>query len=133
MYDVNWELRTCDQTGKTYLWGLWLRTLFSYLFLAVLGLHCYTGFSLVVVIGVFSLVAARGPHIMVASLVAEHELGLCMVSIAAVPRLQTTGSIVVTHGFNCPTVCRIFLDQGLNACLLHWQADSLPQGSPERE
>ena len=31
------------------------------------------------------------------------------------------------------TACGIFLDQGLNPCLLHWQADSFPlsrQGSP---
>ena len=46
--------------------------LFSSLFLAVLGLHCHTGFFLVVVSGVFSVVAARGPLITVASLVVEH-------------------------------------------------------------
>ena len=27
---------------------------------------------------------------------------------------------------NCSAACGIFLDQGLNLCLLHWQADSLP-------
>ena len=36
-------------------------------------------------------------------------------------RLQSTGSVVVVHGLS-----GIFLDQGLNPCLLHWQADSLP-------
>jgi len=110
--------------------------LFSYLFLAVLGLHCHTGFFLVVVSGVFSLVAACGPLITVASLLAEHEPGLCAVSIAAVPGLQSTGSMAVTHRLSCSTACGVFLDQGLNPCLLHWQADSLPlshQGSPERE
>ena len=33
---------------------------------------------------------------------------------------------------SCSTACGIFPDQGLNLCLLHWQADSLPlshQGS----
>ena len=33
---------------------------------------------------------------------------------------------------SCSEVCKIFLDQGSNPCLLHWQADSLPlnhQGS----
>ena len=38
---------------------------FIYLFMAVLGLHCCTGFSLVVVLGLL---------IVVASLVAEHGL-----------------------------------------------------------
>ena len=34
---------------------------------------------------------------------------------------------------SCSTACGIFLDQGSNLCLLHWQADSLllsHQGSP---
>ena len=42
------------------------------------------------------------------------------------------GSVVVAHGLRCSMVCRIFLDQGSNPCLLHWQVDSLPvshQGS----
>ena len=61
-----------------------------------------------------------GLLIMVASLVAEH-------------RPLGTGSIVVAHGLGCSTACGIFLDQGLNLCLLHWPVDSLPlshQGSP---
>ena len=29
-------------------------------------------------------------------------------------------------GFSCSAICGIFLDQGLNPCLLDWQADSLP-------
>ena len=74
-----------------------MRILFSDLFLAVLGLHCHTGFSLVVVSGVFFRAAACRPLITVASLLAEHEPGLCTVSIAAVPRLQSTGSMVVMH------------------------------------
>ena len=35
--------------------------------------------------------------------------------------------MVLAHGLNCSTACGIFLDQGWNPCLLHWQADSLPQ------
>ena len=42
------------------------------------------------------------------------------------PRLQSTGSVVVVHGLSCSTACGIFLDQELNLCLLHWQADSSP-------
>ena len=55
-------------------------------------------------------------------------------SVVVVPGLQSTGSVVVYQGLiSCPVACGIFLDQGLNPCLLHWQADSLPlsyQGSP---
>ena len=43
------------------------------------------------------------------------------------------GLPVVVLGLSCSMVCGIFLDQGLNVCLLHWQEDSLPlshQGSP---
>ena len=39
----------------------------------------------------------------------------------------------VAHKLGCSTACGIFLDQGSNSCLLHWQGDSLPlspQGSP---
>ena len=40
--------------------------------------------------------------------------------------LDAQASGVAVHRFSCPTACGIFLDQGLNLCLLHWQADSLP-------
>ena len=43
-------------------------------------------------------------------------------------------AVVVAYGLSCPPACGVFLDQGLNLCLLRWQADSLPlshQGSPE--
>ena len=45
-----------------------------HLFLTVLGLHCFTGFSMVVVSEGCSLVAVRGLPIAVASLVEEHRL-----------------------------------------------------------
>ena len=38
--------------------------------------------------------------------------------------LGTRVSVVVAHGLSCSAACGIFLDQGLNLCLLHWQADS---------
>ena len=31
------------------------------------------------------------------------------------------------HGPSCSLACGIVLDQGLNLCLLRWQADSLPE------
>ena len=57
----------------------------------------------------------------------------CWASVVAIPGLSSTGSIVVAHRLSCSMECGIFLDQGSNLCLLHWQADSLPlshQGSP---
>ena len=54
-------------------------------------------------------------------------------SAVVVPEFQSTGSIVVIHQLSCSVVCGIFLVQGLNPCLLHWQTDSLPwrhQGCP---
>ena len=51
-----------------------LSILFIYLFLAVLGLHCYMSFSLVVETGGYSLVAVRQLLTAAASLVAEHRL-----------------------------------------------------------
>ena len=56
-----------------------------------------------------------------------------MGSVVAVPGVWSTGSIVVSHGLSCSEACGIFLDQGSNPGLLHWQADPLPlshQGSP---
>ena len=41
--------------------------------------------------------------------------------------------MVVALGPSCFQTCGTFLEQGLNLCLLHWQADSLSlnhQGSP---
>ena len=64
-----------------------------YLFLAMLGLHCCVGFSLVVASGGYSLVAGHGLRIAVASLVVAHRL-------------------------SCSMACEI-PDKGLNPCLLH--------------
>ena len=47
-----------------------------------------------------------------------------MGSRVAVPRLWSTGSIVVAHRLSCSTACGIF-QIGIQPGLLHWQADSL--------
>ena len=89
------------------------------LFTAVLGL----------LVAVASLVAERRLEGVWASVAAAHGPGSC----DSTPRLQSTGSVVVAHGLSCLVACGIFLDQGLNPCLLHWQADSEPlnhKGSP---
>ena len=83
--------------------------------------------------------------------------GLCWVLIAAQAFLQlwqagatlslrwlllswSTGSqgaqasVAVMHRLSRSMACGIFLDRGLNPCLLHWQLDSLPlshQGNPK--
>ena len=64
----------------------------------------------------------------------EHRLQGPWASAVAAPGLESTGSAVETHGLSCSSACGIFMDQGSNLCLLHWQADSSPlkyQGSPE--
>ena len=40
--------------------------------------------------------------------------------------LQSAGSVVEAHRLSCSMAYGIFLDQGSNLCLLHWQAYSLP-------
>ena len=48
-------------------------------------------------------------------------------SLVAVCRLlMAVACLVVAHGLSCSLACGIFLDQGLNPCLLQWQAESLP-------
>ena len=76
------------------------------------------------------------PLIAVVSLAVEHWLQGVRASVVAAreaPRLWSIGSVVVVHGLSCSTACGIFLDQGLNPCLLQWQKDSLSlsyQGNP---
>ena len=36
------------------------------------------------------------------------------------------GLMVVAHGLSCSVACEVFLDQGLNLCLLRWPADCYP-------
>ena len=96
---------------------------FVYLFLDMLGLHCSGGFSLVWYIdsswGLFSLQS-------MGSRVLRPQWLRYLASVVAVPRLWSTGSIVEAHRLSCSTARGIFLDQGSNQCLLHWQVDSLP-------
>ena len=101
--------------------------LFIYLFMPVLGLCCCVesgGCPLVWCVGFllqwFLLLWSMGSK--------AHRLQQLqhVGSVVAAPRLQSTGSIVVMHGLSCSEVYEIFLTQGSNPCLLHWQVDSLP-------
>ena len=81
-----------------------LRYLFFFLilfiYLAVLGLCCRVGFSLVVEARA-TLVVVCGLLTVVASFVAERGL-------------RSTGPIVGVHWLSCSAACGIFLDQGWN-------------------
>ena len=50
-----------------------------------------------------------------------------MVSVIAEYGLWGTGSVVEVHRLSCSTACGILPDQGLNPCLLQWQAESYPR------
>ena len=84
--------------------------------LAMLGLCCCVGFSLVMVHGLL---------IVQASLVTDHRLS------GHGPQLQHTGSLVAACELRCSVTHGIFPDEGSNPCLLHWQADSSPLSSQE--
>ena len=101
-------------------------------FLAVLGICCCKGFPLVVVSRGYSSCGAQISYYRSFFCCRAQALGM-WASIAVVPRLQSTGSIVVAHRLSSYTACGILPDQGSNPCLLLWQVDSLPlsqQGSP---
>ena len=91
-----------------------------YVFLAVLG------FPLVAESWGSSLAVVRRLLTVVASPVVEHECQGWWASVVSAPRLSSIGSIVVVHWLSCSMAYGILLDQGLNLCLLHWLADSLP-------
>ena len=88
------------------------------------------GLSLLVGSGGYCPVVEPGLLTGGASRVAEHRLSGRWASAVAAP----LGSVVEVHRLSCSTARGIFPDQGLNLCLLHCKADSLPldpQGSSE--
>ena len=98
------------------------------------------GFSLAVERGGYSLTAVSGLLLAVAYLM-EQRLQGTKSSVAATHGLSSCGSPALEHRLQSggtqaqllTQACGIFLDQGSNPCLLHWQAESLPlnhQGSP---
>ena len=89
-----------------YFWLRWV-------FVAVHGL-----FSSCVQRGLL-FVAVRRLLLVMASLVAAHGLQVC-----GLQQLWHQSSVVVVRGPSCSMAYGFFLDQGLNPCPLHWQADS---------
>ena len=83
-------------------------------------------FSLVVASRGYSPGEVHGLLIVVASLVAGYGL-----QARRLQQLQPMGSVVVAYRLSSYKACGIFLDQGSNPCLLHWQEDSLPLSHQE--
>ena len=85
--------------------------------------------------GGYSLVAMLRVLIVVASLVVERGLWGAWASVVAAHGLiRARAQSLWPCGLSCSVGCGIFLDQGSNLCLLHWQVVSLPlshQGIPE--
>ena len=109
-------------------------------FLAVLGLLCFMGFSLVATSGGYSLLPDVAFSLRWLLLLQSTGPGTCRLwwlqlvdSVVVAPRLRSMGSTVAAHGLSCSVASGIFPDQGSNPGLLRWQVDSLPlshQGSP---
>ena len=104
--------------------------LFIYLFGRVRSSLLHGVFSLVAGNGGYSLIAFCGLPIAVASLIAEDGLQGAWALVIAAHRLSNCGSQGIEHrlsscvsGFSCSATHGIFLDQGSNPCLLHWQVD----------
>ena len=123
-----------------HVFHLFLVSLFRSLFitLVALGLHCCTrAFSSC---GERGLLCAVVPGLLIPVVSLVQALGLQefrhVGSTVSTPRLQGTASIVGAHRLSCSPTCGMFLDQGSNPCLLHWQSDSLSpshQGSEPRD
>ena len=103
-----WGRKESDMMERTYL--------FICLFLAVLGLRSFSGFSLVAESEAHSPAAARRRLPAVAGLVAEHGLLDTRGPAVEVRGLWRTGSAVVVLGLSCSTACGIVRDQGSNPC-----------------
>ena len=88
-----------------------------FLFLVVLGLCCCAQ--------PFSSCASReGAPVWLWLLTVVASLLYFVFSWLRASVLLHVGSGVEVQGLNCLMACGIFLDQGLNPCLLGWQVDS---------
>ena len=101
------------------------------LFLAVLGLCGYTGFSRVVASGGSSLLSAQAALC--------DGFSRCRAWAGGCMGFRSCGSRGLEHSLNScgawldwSAAAGVFPDQGSNSSLLHWQVDSLPLGSPNR-
>ena len=85
-------------------------TLFIYLFLAAVGVHCWEGFSLVAMSGGCTLVAVFRLLFLRAQALGTQASVACGEACG----LQSTGSVVVAHRLRSSAARRLFPDQGSN-------------------
>ena len=113
---------------------LFFKNIFSYYILFLLHFlnvclfisHCHcTGFSLVAGSRGYPLLQCEGFSWLWILLFWATALGDAA-SVAAIPGLQGTGSVIAMLGLRRSMACGIFPHQGSNLRLLHWQAGSLP-------
>ena len=96
----------------------------SYLFLTVLGLCCWAhAFFSCSKQGLLSSPGGQTSHGSSLSCCGAWALG-CIGFSSYGSQALDVGSLIVVLGLSCPTECRVFLDQGLNPHLLHWQMNS---------
>ena len=115
---------TIDYSFYSYFWEASLIFLNMYLFLAVLGLHCFMGFSLVLANETSLSSGTHASHAGV-SPVAEHRLQGVQAFVVVARGLSRCSSQALEHRLsNCgaqayfPTTCGILPGQGSNPCLL---------------
>ena len=108
----------CHQHTKTGITLSGAHALFLYLFLAVLGLCCC--------VQAFSSCGQQG---LLSS--CYLQASRCGGFSCGAQALGSTGFrscsmwiLVVTHGLSCSMACGVSLDQRLDLCPVHWQADS---------
>ena len=97
-----------------YIKNNWLSFLKRFIYVSI-WLHWALAalrLSLVAASRGYSLVVECGFLSEMSSLIAEHQLWSPQISVVA------------AQGLSWPTARGVFLDQGSNPCLLHWQADS---------
>ena len=103
----------------------------NYLFLAVLGFHCCSGFCLIVAGWCYSNCYVRASHCSDFSCGAQ-PLGHVGFSSCGSEALEHRLNSCV-YWLSCSEASGIFPDQESNPCLPHWQVDSLlisHRGSP---
>ena len=78
----------------------------------------------------WAFIAARRQRLLLLEMMGSGICGLQPLqhvgSVVVAPGLQSTQSTVVGHRLCCSNACGVFLHQGSNECLLHWQVGSLP-------
>ena len=114
----------------TFLCIILIIYLSIYVFLAVLGLCCRSGFALVAASRGYSRYSVRASYCGDFSYCGARALECVGFSSCGSRALEHRLNIVV-HGLRCSMACGIFSVQGSNPCLLHWQGDSLPLSHQE--